>query len=159
MIKGFYVNPPGKLNVADEFCDTIALITFTAKILFGTYNIAMFVYIVNSLRNPLKGASSSTLPYHIGAILFSIGDDIFRIESDGLGMNMYGGCSDKTNKSPLIPIGYLTVFIVGPLVTRYFTSKSLPKSNKVRTMREDFLRYYNIYLFLISFLYIGLYVN
>jgi len=159
MIKDFYVTPTGDLATDESFCYHFAFVTFTAKILFGTYNLALFIYILNSLRNPLKGASSSTLPYHIGAIGFSIIDDYYRVSANGLGMNMYGGCSDKTNLSPIIPIAYLVVFTLAPLITRYFTHKSMPKSNKHRTMREEFLRYYNIYLFLIAFLYVGLYTN
>lgn len=147
------------LNNSTDFCTNIAFITFSSQILFGTYNIALFVYVINSLRNPLKGASSSTIPYHLGAIAFSIIDDYYRASSTGLGLNVYGGCADKTNLSPKISIAYLVVFTLVPIFSRYFTSKLLPKSNKVRTVREEFLRYYNIYLFLISFLYIGLYTN
>ena len=84
----------------------------------------------------MSEASASTVPYHIVAWVLTLLDVWWRVANNGLGMNMYGGCEDKTTRSLTIPILYLIIFTTVPFFTFYKARTSLPRNEKMRNIRE-----------------------
>jgi len=129
------------------------------KSLFSFYNLSFFFYIIQSMKKPLRKTKVSTAPFHIAPWILAICDVVYRIFIDGLGLNIYGECAEKTSKSIVYPILKILAFAIVPAYSQMVARKHLPKGTRMIHMTQQFLRYYNIYVIVTSILFITMSVD
>lgn len=119
------------------------------------YHLSFFIYYLSILKTSLKGAKIPGFLYHllplIGATLYTT----LLSEQGYLGRSLFGVCEMKTTPGIVLPIVTNVVLLIIIYIFAHYTRRYIPESEKISSLKTQFVRFYLKYLIAISIIYIA----